>query len=144
MKIKDQKKYDQWKKIESKLQVGDILLFSHYDTVLARSIIKRTGSKWTHAGLVFMVPDKKLLFDNILIVEALDKGIEVHRIQQYTYNLDIYDIGVKRVPGLSPQIRKKVLAYMFNHVDVPYNFLRLFINFINTFNIRFLNKYTHK
>ena len=72
------------------------------------------------------MPNKKGLFNNYLIVEANRRGMEIHRIQEYTKRLDLYDIGVKRVPGLDKETRERVVAFMLNNVDKPYDYTRIF------------------
>jgi hypothetical protein len=137
-----------WKGIESKLKIADIILTTDKQSYLSAAIRKATKGHWSHAALVFFIPNKKLLFNNTLVIEALDNGIEIHRIQKYTRYLDQFDIGVKRVPGLTDELREKVLAFMLNNVDVPYDFTRLFAyllkkilgNFVEKYKERLINK----
>jgi hypothetical protein len=59
------------------------------------------------------------------VVGAESHGIEVHRIQRLTGNFDKVDLGIKRVPGLADYVRKQVLSYVLNNVDIPYDYVRL-------------------
>ena len=126
-----------WKKFEPQLKVGDIIL-SREKTWLSKAICEATGSYWSHVLIVFAVPDGN--FDNVLLVSAERTGIEIHRIQQYTRDFDFYDLGVKRIPGLSAATRDKVLSYVLNNVDLPYDYGRLFGLFIDYLGNRFLGK----
>lgn len=114
-----------WKKIEDKLQIADIILVRDKKARLSKYIRKATKSYWNHVALVFKVPDRKILFNNTLIIEAYNNGIEIHRIQKYINKHHRYDIGVKRVPGLTEEEKNKILAFMFNNLDVPYDYTRL-------------------
>jgi hypothetical protein len=119
------KRLEAWKKIESKLQIGDIILTRDTSALLSRSIRKVTGSYWNHVLLVFFIPDQRTLFNNTLLISAETHGIEVHRIQRYTHHFDHVDLGVKRVPGLSDELKDKIVSYAFNQVDIPYDYTRL-------------------
>lgn len=139
MRKRDIKKQraEAWAKINPKLQVGDIVL-SREKTWLSKAICEATGSYWSHVSIVFAVPDKD--FNNVLLISAERTGIEIHRIQQYTKDFDFYDLGVKRIPGLSKQTREKVLSYVLNNVDLPYDYGRLFGLFLDYLSNRFFGK----
>jgi len=119
------KKIKEWKKIESKLQVGDIILVKE-TKIYSKIIRKVTKSHWSHAVLVFFIPTKKMPFKNILVVGAETHGIEIHRIQKFTQKFkENYDLGVKRIPDLSNETKERALSFMFNNVDIPYDYIRL-------------------
>ncbi|MBI2038182.1 MAG: hypothetical protein HYT15_04665 [Candidatus Magasanikbacteria bacterium] len=124
-------------KIEPQLQVADIIL-SREKNWLSRAIREATGSYWSHVSIVFAIPDKH--FNNTLLISAERTGIEIHRIQKYTKDFDYYDLGVKRIPGLSEKTREMVLSYVLNNVDLPYDYGRLFGLFIDYLGNRFLGK----
>lgn len=128
---------ESWAKIEPKLQVADIIL-SQEKSWLSRAIRDATGSHWSHVSIVFSVPDKHS--NNTLVISAERSGIEIHRLQKYTKNLDYFDLGVKRIPGLSAKTREMVLSYVLNNVDLPYDYGRLFGLFIGYLGTRFLGK----
>lgn len=129
-KIKN--KIERWKKIELKLQTADIILAreNKYYSSLVRKV---TNSYWSHIMIVFFIQKKEIPFKNILVISAETGGIEIHRMHKYTEMLksNKYDLGVKRVQGLSPEEKRKVLAYMLNNIDIPYDYLRLFAFLIN-------------
>lgn len=114
-----------WREIEPQLQVADIILVRER-SLLSKTVRSVTKSYWSHAVIVFAVPDSDILFNNILVISAEDGGIEIHRIQRYTKRFDHFDLGVKRVPGLAREIQEKVLSYVLNNVDIPYDYARLF------------------
>lgn len=129
------KYYNKWDDVIENLQVADIILTTKYKSIFSRSIRKATKSNWSHVALILKIPEETAFNKKILIVEAVKNGIQIHRIQKYTRHRDKFDIGVKRVPGLSEKTRKKVLAYMLNNVDTPYNYTRLLLNLLQTVNI---------
>ena len=115
---------DKWKEIEAKLHVADIIL-AREKKFFSRMIRKATNSYWSHVMIVFSV-DNTSSFKNILVISAESRGIEIHRLQKFSRKLDDdYDLGVKRFPGLTPEDKQKILSYMLNNVDTPYDYLRL-------------------
>lgn len=119
-----EKKRKEFKELETELEIADILLI-HYKgklNLFGRSIQKITDSYWNHSALVFSTAKKNPLFHNTIIVEALAKGIELHKIQRYTKRPDKYDLGVKRVPGLTIEDKRTIRGYMMQNVGVPYDF----------------------
>jgi hypothetical protein len=115
-----------WQKVQPHLEVADIFLTRDNSSMVSGIIRKVTDSYWSHAGLILFSYKNKYFFKNILEVSADDHGIEVHRIQKYTKRFDFVDIGIKRVPGLSDELKKKVARYMFNNLDIPYDYTRIF------------------
>lgn len=137
-----QNKIRDWQKFEKKLQLADIIMVRTKRTWIASMIRRITGSYWDHVALVFAVPNPKLSFYNYLIIEANRTGLEVHRIQDYTKDFKHYDIGVKRVMGMDEQTRERVLAFMMNQVDQPYDISRILGFFIRSFDINVLTNFS--
>ncbi len=128
---KRQRRIAEWEKIEAKLQVADIIL-ARERRVISNFIFKGTDSYWSHVLIVFSVPTKSASFKSILVVSAEEHGIEMHRIQKFSSKLDnVYDLGVKRVPHLSKETRERVLSFMLNNVDIPYDYGRLLAFFLS-------------
>lgn len=136
------KKHREWQQFEHKLQLADIILVRTKKSVIASVIRKVTGSYWDHVALVFMVPNKKLSFYNYLVIEANRKGLEVHRIQEYTENFRKYDIGVKRILGMDDATKKKVLSFMLNQVDKPYDIPRILGFLLRSFDVNVLKDFS--
>lgn len=140
MNKRAKEKYLEWKKIEKKLQVADILLLRRRRSFLSKQIRIATNSYWNHTAIVFRIPNEQNQTRNVLIIEALH-GIEIHRLESYTKKLDIYDIGVKRVPGLNKELQKKIITFMLDNVDTPYDYTRLLGIFIRHYLWKSLLKY---
>ncbi|MBD3281222.1 hypothetical protein GF391_00560 [Candidatus Uhrbacteria bacterium] len=108
------------------LKIGDIILVHTKGSWLSRYIRKTTTSYWSHVALVFEVIENSTDYPDILLIEALDRGIEIHRIEHYTRRPDKYDIGIKRVPVLNDEERDKFRGFFLDAVDTPYDFSRVF------------------
>jgi hypothetical protein len=121
-----QRRLDSWKKFVPQLQVADIILTRNDHSLISRGIRGATKSYWNHSVIVFSVPDKHTHFNNTLVISAENHGIEIHRLQRYTNHFDYIDIGVKRIPDLTPVLRKEVVSYVLNNLDIPYDFTRIF------------------
>lgn len=117
-------KIKQWREVESNLQVADIILV-HGERMFYRAIQKRSDSYWNHVAVVLQPPKPSLGIRGAFIIGAIDSGIEVHRLRKYSEDLGRFDIGVKRFPGLTEQMRQEILSYMLNKIDSPYDYMRL-------------------
>lgn len=137
------KKLDEWNRFESKLQLADIIMVRTKRSFIGWAIRKLTKSYWDHVALVFAVPNPQVQFYNYLIIEANRKGLEVHRIQEYTKNFRRYDIGVKRVPGMDVATRERVLAFMLNQVDQPYDVSRILGFVLRSFDLDVLKNFSN-
>ncbi len=106
------------------LQTGDIvLLHTRYHT-LSALIRHYTKSYWNHVVIVLSTFETLPGYQGVLVVEASNDGIEIHRIQHYFEN-GLYYIGVKRVPNLTQQERDSITGYILSQVDSPYDMRRL-------------------
>lgn len=118
------------------LQVADIVLTrTKRANWLIRGIRKVSRSHWNHNALVFQVVRQEGIEPEILLVEALDHGIEIHRLRKYLDDKE-YDIGIKRVTGLTDEERERILAYFLEMIDTPYDFTRLFGYLMNRITLR--------
>lgn len=107
------------------LQVADILLVHARKGGLVKAIRKASRSYWNHNALVFEVIPRPGDVPEVLIVEALDHGIEIHRLQKYLKDPSIHVVGFKRVPDLTPEERERILGFFLDMIDTPYDFTRL-------------------
>lgn len=120
-----------WEKVKSKLEVADIIL-AREKKMISKIITKGTESYWSHVLIVYAIPEKRGVFKNTLVMSAEPNGIEIHKIEKFSKQLDYtYDLGVKRVPGLSDETKERVISFMSNNVDIPYDYTRLLSYFIN-------------
>ncbi len=114
----------QWRAVESQLQIADIILV-HGERPFYRAVQKRGGSYWNHLAVVLQPPRPDLGIRGAFIIGAIDSGIEVHRLRKYSEDMGKFDIGVKRFPGLTEEMRQHILSFMVNKIDAPYDYTRL-------------------
>ncbi|MDF1496746.1 MAG: YiiX/YebB-like N1pC/P60 family cysteine hydrolase [Patescibacteria group bacterium] len=115
------------------LKIGDVILVHTKGYWLSKLIRRATSSYWSHVALVFDVIPNSTNHPDVLIIEALDRGIEIHRIEHYLRNPKKYDIGIKRIPILNDQERERFRGFFLDAVDTPYDFSRLFSYFTKKF-----------
>lgn len=104
---------------------GDIVLFRNEKSYLFRKVRELTNSHWNHAGLVFDVVRLGTKTDT-LVIEAGPHGIEVHRLRRYLDQPERYEVGLKRMPLLTPEYRGRFMGFFLDVLDTPYDFTRLF------------------
>ena len=125
------------------LQVADILLVHSRKGGLVKSIRKASRSYWNHNALVFQVIPQPGALPEVLIVEALDHGIEIHRLQKYLRDPDDHVLGIKRVPDLTPEERARILSFFLEMIDTPYDFTRLLGLFLHRLVLRIAGVKVH-
>jgi len=108
------------------LKVGDIVLVHSQGFLISKLIRRLTKSYWSHVALVFEVVPNNSDYPDVLLIEALDQGIEIHRIEHYLRKPKNYDLGIKRIPILNDAEREKFRGYFLDAVDTPYDYTRLF------------------
>ena len=124
-------RYADMKSAMRNMRVADIILTRTKNANwLLRSIRDLSRSHWNHSALVFQVIQQEDADPEVLIVEALDHGIEIHRLHNYLDSKE-FDVGVKRIPHLTESERERILAYFLEKIDMPYDFTRLFGYMLN-------------
>ncbi len=113
----------------SNLKIGDIILVHTKGYWISKLIRHTTSSYWSHVALVFEVIPNNTDYPDILLIEALNRGIEIHRIEHYLKKPKKYQIGIKRVPVLTDEERDRFRGFFLEAVDTPYDFSRLFSYF---------------
>ena len=104
-----------------RLEEADLIFVRNKKSLLRYFLRRSTKSYWDHIALVLFVKDLKKDHLHNLIIEAVDpSGIEIHKLDKYLCDPDKYEIGIKRVPNLSPEIKNRVMSYMLLNVDTPY------------------------
>jgi Permuted papain-like amidase enzyme, YaeF/YiiX, C92 family len=111
------------------LKIGDIVLVHTEGYLISKLIRRTTTSYWSHVALVFEVIPNKTGYPDVLLIEALDRGIEIHRIEHYTRKPEKYDLGIRRIPVLNDEERERFRGFFLDAVDTPYDFSRLFTFF---------------
>jgi hypothetical protein len=122
------------------LQIADIVLVSTRGNVISQLIRKKSQSYWSHVALVIDFPSMGAGSRDVLLVEALDRGIEIHRLDRYVRHPEKYRLGIKRVPRLTSQERERIRGFFLDAVDTPYNFSRLFTFFLRSRIVRLFGR----
>lgn len=112
-----------------KLLASDIVFVRHKRGVF-RAILRRiTGSYWDHTALVLYPKNETKDRHFTVLVESIrpgiaalvgSRGVALHRLDKYLWDTRRYDVGVKRVPGLTKTERDRVRLFMLMNVDAPY------------------------
>ncbi|MBU2566634.1 hypothetical protein KKG46_03685 [Patescibacteria group bacterium] len=126
-------KYKTIDKALPNLKVGDIFLIHTKGFWVSKLVRKTTKSYWSHVALVFEVIHNKTDYPDVLLIEALDRGIEIHRVEHYLRHPKEYDVGIKRIPILTDTERDRFRGFFLDAVDTPYDFSRLFSYFLKNF-----------
>ena len=126
-------KYKDIYKALPNLKIGDIFLIHTRGYWISKLIRKTTNSYWSHVALVFEVIPNKTDYPDILLIEALDRGIEIHRLEHYLRHPKKYSLGIKRLPILNDAERDRFRGFFLDAVDTPYDFSRLFSYFLKKF-----------
>jgi len=112
----------------SHLKIGDIILIRGKETLAGRLIRKTTNSYWSHVAMVFDVPQYGSGGYDVLIAETNDR-IEIHRLNFYLQDPDLWDMGIKRLRGLTDTERDRFRGFFLDSVDAPYDYRRIFLMF---------------
>lgn len=120
-------KETQFRKVAAELQAGDIILLHTRFHALSWFIRLVSQSYWNHVAIVLTTFEDLPGFHSVLVAEAVEDGIEIHRMQKFLDN-GLYDFGVKRVPRLSKEERDHLTGYILSNIDSPYDYRRLLRN----------------
>jgi hypothetical protein len=109
------------------LQRGDIIL-SRSQTISSWLIRKAMGGYFSHAALVFFVPQPDEKLENAFVLESTSSGVGLANLQSYVSRKSHTDISVLRLEG--PQFDetyfKRVRGLMLDHVKTGYDYSRVF------------------
>ena len=109
------------------LNRGDILL-SRSPTLSSRIIRFLSGSFFSHAALVFLLPKETDGFTSTFVIESLFRGVGVANLETYVAGLHpIEEIGILRLEGrgFEEGFFKRANGFLLNEVNKPYDFGRL-------------------
>lgn len=113
---------------EKHLNRGDIVL-SRGNTLSSRLIRRATGGFFSHAALVFLVPQPEEGFSNTFLVESVSSGVGIASLKGWIAGRrPIADIAIVRVeqPGLDEDYFRQVRGLMLDYVKSGYDYSRAF------------------
>lgn len=109
------------------LKLADVVLIRHKKGLLRWLIRQVTGSYWDHCALIVFAKNPGKGYSSNIIAEALQhgtfevfrRGIEIHKLEKYLLEPDLYDVGIKRFSWLHEDLHNRVRAFMLMNVDAP-------------------------
>ena len=109
------------------LNRGDILLSR--SPLLASKLIRIfSGSFFSHAAMVFLLPKRSEHFTNTFVIESLFKGVGIANFETYVSGRKpIEEVGILRLEGkgFTQDFFKRANGLLLNEVNKPYDFPRL-------------------
>ncbi len=116
---------------QDKLKHADIVLCRGKKSLFSRLIRWATKSNFSHAAIVFVIPDKDKGFENTFLIESVTSGVDITDLRHYAVDKwREYDVAIKRLeapwfsddPG-SEDIRRLVRGSMLDFIKAEYDFL---------------------
>jgi len=106
------------------LQRSDIVL-CRGRSLFSKMIRWTTRSYFSHAALIFLVPEPNEGFDNTFVLEAIPTGVTITNMHHYVVErAKDYDIVIKRVekPWFTEDVQRLVRGHMLDFVRAEYDF----------------------
>ena len=99
------------------LRPGDILLV-HTKKDIGRAIYRKvTDTYWNHTAMV-LYPKGFSGAQKDLYIESIGGRIRMHTLNYVLERPEQYDIGIKRIPGLTPELQRRIIAFALLSLDV--------------------------
>jgi hypothetical protein len=110
---------------ETYLRRGDIVL-SRSRTFWSWLIRTTTGSLFSHAAFVFLLPKEDERLDKTFLLESVSSGVGLANLQSYIEGKERSQIAIRRFeqPWADDDFMKHVGGIMLNHVHAGYDYSR--------------------
>ncbi len=103
------------------LQIGDIVFF-HGKFGWKRAINRIIGrSYWTHVSIVFEIVKSGDEILSVILIEA-NETVRLHRLETFAIQDYEFEIGFKRVPGLTPKEIDRFRGFFLDVIDIDYDY----------------------
>jgi hypothetical protein len=111
------------------LKRADIILIRHKHNLLRSFLRRYMGSYWDHTALILYPSEVSRGRQSHVLIESIQtgthafyasRGVAIHLLGKYLNHPELYDVGIKRVPGLTDDERIRVTHFMLMNVDAPY------------------------
>jgi hypothetical protein len=109
------------------LRHGDILL-SRSPTFTSQIIRFVSGQFFSHAAVVFLLPQKLEHFTHTFVIESLFRGVGIANLESYTsWRNPVEEVGVLRLQGreFTKDFFRRANGTLLNEINKPYDFRRL-------------------
>lgn len=106
------------------LQRSDVVL-CRGQSLFSRSIRWATKSPFSHAALVFLIPQFDAGFRNTFLIESVPNGVDVTDLRHYVVDrAGDYDVVVRRLdqPWFTEDVQRTVRGRMLDFIKADYDF----------------------
>jgi hypothetical protein len=113
------------------LEPADILLMRERSSLFARLVRLFTGSYFSKAAMMFIVPHRERDFAAPYVIEAAFEGVDLTDLSAFVHAREKrFVIAVKRFEAnwFEREERHLVRGFMLNHIKADYDYGRLFDN----------------
>ena len=113
------------------LEPADILLMRQRSSTFAQLVRFFTGSFFSKAAMIFLVPHRERDFDAPFVIEAAFDGVDLTDLRSFVLSREKrFVIAVKRLeaPWFEVEQRHLVRGFMLNYIKADYDFGKLFDN----------------
>ncbi|MFZ4806187.1 MAG: hypothetical protein ACOYLQ_02945 [Hyphomicrobiaceae bacterium] len=113
------------------LEPSDVLLMRERSSTFANLVRLFTGSFFSKAALVFLVPHREKDFDTPFVIEAAFEGVDLTDLKSFVLSREKrFVIAVKRVEceWFDLEHRHLVRGFMLNYIKADYDYGKLFDN----------------
>ena len=107
------------------LDRADIVLCRGKTNWFAKLIEWGTRSAFSHAALVFVVPQGETGFRNTFVIESVTRGVDLTDLRHYVVERQKdYDVAVLRLERdwLTDDIKRLVRGYMLDYIQADYDY----------------------
>ena len=105
---------------------GDILV-SRSPTFASRLIRFVAGQFFSHAAMIYLIPEAKGRFEHTFVIESLFKGVGIANLETYVGGkYPVEEVGIMRLEGkrFTKAFFKRANGTMLNEVNKPYDYHR--------------------
>ena len=117
------------------LERSDVILTRKHRNLTSWLIRFLTGSQFSHAALVFLVPRYETGFNNTFVIEAATGGVDLAQLSDYLKDRRSV-VGIRRLnrPWFQDDAQALVRGRMLNNIEADYAFTTVFTILFDTIN----------
>lgn len=107
------------------LRRSDIVLCRGKKSLFSRLIRWATKSQYSHAALIFLIPQFDAGFRNTFLIESVPNGVDVTDLRHYVVDrADDYDVVIRRLdqPWFTEDAQRLVRGRMLDFIKADYDF----------------------
>lgn len=107
------------------LRRSDIVLCRGKKSLFSKLISWATKSQYSHAALVFLIPQFDAGFRNTFLIESVPSGVDITDLRHYVVDhADAYDVVVRRLDRdwFTEDVQRLVCGRMLDFIKADYDF----------------------